>query len=224
MSTLSTIWRYAKIGIGGTLTLFGAIAILGPGSSVLERMAALETEGELITGKVTDKTTESRSVSALEGKFGFSRGVAAGQRLAKGLEGDASDHLTKTTYQIEYEYKAPKAEPIKKTATVTGAQYDALAVGADLEILFHPADPHVHRATTISEPFQTSAPGGGLIVGLTVIGFGLFLLFRNLRFADDAAPARGNANASQRVQRATASRGAVRTIGASGTRPSTRRL
>ncbi len=156
---VKTSWQYFKLAVGGILVLFAALPLVIPKSEHLERYERLEMDGAVATGKVLGKPiNETRlpptALNKLGPAGGFASGVISGNRLNSALNGTPTkDPLSLQYHYVAYEFRTPQGAVIKHQVPVTADQHSRIAIGAPIQVRYHPQNPQIHRLIDYSEPF-----------------------------------------------------------------------
>lgn len=208
-SALARAWQYLKLLFGGALALVAVLGLVVPEDEHLKRYAELEAVGVHVTAMVTDKSATDNIPAAQMGRFGpvggFAGGAIAGYKLNKALDGQSGviDNAL-ASYAIKYEFRTPEGKLVANATQVSVTAYDALSVGAKVDVIYHPNSPTVHRLSEHSKPYAPIDPKMKLIAAVMFMGIGLLIVWRN--WPSRGADAGGNSSRmSQSARMAAAS-------------------
>jgi hypothetical protein len=213
-------WRYVKLGFGA-LYICGGIGALMPYSEFRIQIAELETLGQPAVAKVTDidvsETTSyspsssgpPEAIGALGPVGGFVGGFSGGMKLARALNGDTSGSAGRVTvnrrYSVLYSFTTADGRKIERSSPISDEHLDHLTPGAEMQVLYHPANPLAHRLTEYSSPNPLATWSGRLRGAAIFSAIGGFLLWRNWPAGNGAGgstPRAAAVEAGGRVQRA----------------------
>ena len=121
----------------------------------------LDQVGVRATAKVTfkDMTKGYSSIPpGARGIGGFAAGAVAGARLARAIEAHKTGSRVPgphDTFAIEYTFKPSNGEALFGVQGISRDTYHTLSVGTEVPVIYHPANPSVHRLPAYTIPFNS---------------------------------------------------------------------
>lgn len=177
-SLAKRIGRICLYVFGAALIIGSAVVWLMPEGEYVRQRMSLETEGEVVPAKVTDKvmTREESGSHDARRRAVSSRGIAAAARIAGATNRamDDSRHLV-DVYYLDYSFTPKKGTPVAGSIKVTRDVYDKVAKGAGVEALYLPSDPTISRLLTYSEPVVDNGPGAKIFMCAMMVVTGAWL-------------------------------------------------
>ncbi len=171
-----------QLGAGFSLLLVGLGAVLIPLTTYSPQHLNLDQEGVRTTATVTQKhmVKGSGSTPAMRGVGGVAASAAAGARLARAVENSKNGTTGQPVYdsfEIDYAFTV-NGQQLSGYQSLDRSKYDNLRVGSEVEVLYHPANPAVHRLPEYRVPFQNSSIWNRIMIALIAFPLGAFTLYR----------------------------------------------
>ncbi len=173
--------------LGAGVCLLGAAlgASLIPLTTYSPQHLNLDKEGVRATAKVTQKHMVKGSgggTPAMRGVGGVASSAAAGARLARAVEANRNGTSVQPVYdsfEIDYAFTA-NGQQLSGFQGMSRDTYDNLRVGSDVAVLYHPANPSVHRLPEYTVPFENSSILKRILIALISFPLGAFTLYRGV--------------------------------------------
>ncbi len=148
----------------------------------------LDQDGVRAIATVThkDMTSGYQSLPSMGGVGGVAGAALAGYRLNRALEGHQSGKQASGPYDsfaIAYSFKPPNGDALFSTQGVSRDAYDALSIGSEIDVIYHPADPTIQRLPDYTIPFENSSLLNRILIAVLGFLLGGFTLYRGIRNA-----------------------------------------
>lgn len=135
---MSKVWRTIMLVAAALLAIFAVYLLVGPDGRRTSLLKRLETEGLVAQGKVVEKYIEE--YQNYDGS-----GSRPGKRSLARIINDHNRRIEKSStnylYFVEVEFKTAQGRQVRSKENIPGENFDGLAIGAQVPILYHPEDP-----------------------------------------------------------------------------------
>lgn len=174
-----------QLGAGICLLGAGVAACAVPMIEFSPHHLSLDQEGVRATAKVTQKEMVRgyQSLPHMRGIGGVAGSAVAGYRLGRALEAHQSGKQIagpQDSFAIEYRYKPANGEALFGIQGVSRDTYDALRVGSEVKVVYHPANPSIHRLPEYTIPFENSSLLQRILIAFVGFLLGGFTLYRGV--------------------------------------------
>jgi Protein of unknown function (DUF3592) len=193
------------LGAGVLLALFAVYVIVGPDSRKVALLKRLETEGVVASAKVTNKSVEEYlSYDNSGSRVGRRSAVAIFNEHNRRAESATVNYL----YFVDVEFKTAQGQTFRSKKNIPGRHFDGIAIGAQVQILYHPEDPaEVSRLPNYTSPYKDMSEADRTFVAVLLLIAGMLLWYgrpiRNIESGPSWDVAAGN-----RIENVRAARGA----------------
>lgn len=181
-STLQQLKWGLQLGLGVCLLGAALGACLIPLTTYSPQHLNLDQEGVRATATVTQKhmLKGSGSTPPMRGIGGVAGSAAAGARLARAVENSKNGTTGQPVYdsfEIDYAFTV-NGQQLSGYQGLDRSKYDNLRVGSEVAVIYHPANPSVHRLPEYRVPFENSSILNRILIALVCFPLGAFTLYR----------------------------------------------